>query len=235
MPASPLKTYTTGVPLKSTPKTRHTPAKHYSSYLNSSDEGSDDESSHSSLFTPLSLRASIASVSATKLREILVRLVDRSPGLQYAVAKELASPTTESSSSSRSPRRKRRRPGRRSLDVQAAKCSCENCGRYVNDGDISETCCYHPGTLQGEIYEFPSRTPEGHAFQVTRKIFMWSCCDEDAENPGCTSAPAHLHARPRPRASTTEGQSRSSLRTHDRLESPNSKAWHYVTDLNGVV
>jgi hypothetical protein len=47
------------------------------------------------------------------------------------------------------------------------------------------------GDLEEEVYEFLSRTPEGHSVNVVRTLTMWSCCDEDEWTPGCATAPAH--------------------------------------------
>ncbi|KAF5379783.1 hypothetical protein D9615_005702 [Tricholomella constricta] len=161
---------------------------------------SDSDSPHTpSYTTTVRLRATIATVPETRLREIMVRLVDRSPGFQHAVAKELLVPDTAPPS----PRRKHRRTGRRSLDMPAER-PCANCGKQIRveevEGQDDAVCVHHPGRLEEEIYEFPSRTPEGRAFQVRRKITMWTCCGEDARSPGCASAPAHVRAGPRGRA-----------------------------------
>ncbi|KAG6817277.1 hypothetical protein H0H87_010939 [Tephrocybe sp. NHM501043] len=103
-----------------------------------------DDSITPSYSNTLRLRASIASVPETKLREIMVRLVDRSPGFQYAVAKELLAASSSSEVDSSSLRRKRPRSGRRSLDAQLSERPCANCGQHYHDDAISNSCHYHP-------------------------------------------------------------------------------------------
>ncbi|KAF8071643.1 hypothetical protein FPV67DRAFT_1778836 [Lyophyllum atratum] len=148
--------------------------------------------------TTIRLRASIATVPESRLREIMVRLVDRSLGFQHAVAKELLASGSPTDHAPPSPRRKRRKSSRRSHDERERSrhrpCVCVNCGKQIrtDGGDQDAVCVYHPGRLEEEIYEFPTRTPEGRTFQVRRKIMMWSCCDEDARSPGCASGPGHL-------------------------------------------
>ncbi|KAG5644657.1 hypothetical protein DXG03_008039 [Asterophora parasitica] len=167
-----------------------------SHFCSDSDDSDDAPTLTPSYTTTVRLRATIAAVPETRLREIMVRLVDRSPGFQHAVAKELLAVGTAFDSASASPRRKRRRSGRRSLDTPILERPCVNCGKHVKvDGaGEKEICVHHPGRLEEQVYEFPSRTPEGHAFQVRRRITMWSCCDEDARSLGCASVSAHVRA-----------------------------------------
>ncbi|KAG5653644.1 hypothetical protein H0H81_011746 [Sphagnurus paluster] len=207
MPATTPKLRPTGLALKPNPMPHPSPKSRSNSHCSRSthlqskdmphaqlDSDSDSEDTPTpSYTTTLRLRATIATVPDEQLREIMVRLLDRNPGFQHAVAKELlAGANPLNMTPPPSPRRKRRRSGRRSLDVpSASERPCLNCGTH-RLGKMGEgTCVYHPGRLEEEIYEFPSRTPEGHAFQVRRKITMWSCCDEDARSPGYL-APAQL-------------------------------------------
>ncbi|KAG6864767.1 hypothetical protein C0991_007261 [Blastosporella zonata] len=140
----------TSISLESIAPAHHnrTPSpSHASSHHMSSDDDSDDAPTPS-YPTVCRLRASIASASETRLREIMVRLVDRSPGFQYAVAKELlASNQSATEYSVLSPRRKRRRSaGRRGFDAQSSDRPCPKCGQHFNDDAISP-CQYHPGKL----------------------------------------------------------------------------------------
>lgn len=112
---------------------------------------SDSDANHTHSFaTTLRLRASIATTSEDRLREIMVKLVERNPGFQNAVAKELLSSTT---SNRPSPPRKRRR-SRRSSDTPVPSHKCTNCGQRVKDdkthvptrhGGLDSQCTYHPG------------------------------------------------------------------------------------------
>jgi hypothetical protein len=108
---------------------------------------SDSDTNHTHSFaTTLRLRASIATTSECRLREIMIKLVDRNPGFQHAVAKELLSPPT---STPPSPRRRRRR-SRRSSDTAVPQRKCANCGQRIKDdkGHVPMRhgeCNYHPG------------------------------------------------------------------------------------------
>lgn len=112
---------------------------------------SDSDANHTHSFaTTLRLRASIATTSEDRLREIMVKLVERNPGFQHAVAKELLPSAT---SNPPSPRRKRRR-SRRSSDTAVPSHKCTNCGQRVKDdkshvptrhGGLDSECTYHPG------------------------------------------------------------------------------------------
>ncbi|GLB44897.1 hypothetical protein LshimejAT787_1802340 [Lyophyllum shimeji] len=225
-----------------TPRMRITgiaPSKpHHDAYSPSSlpSQYSDSDSDNTntpipSYTTTLRLRASIATVPETRLREIMVRLVDRSPGFQHAVAKELLAVSNTLTPDNApplplpSPRRKRRRSSRRSLEAPSHR-RCVNCGQQFSL-DRDAVCVYHPGRLEEEVYEFPSRTPEGRSFQVRRKITMWSCCDEDALSPGCTEALGHVpvpaggrpsQAAAAPSTSIADASSGSSARASANLD-----------------
>lgn len=138
------------------------------------------------------LHASIASIPEDRLREIMVKMVNKSPGFKHAFAKELLSPYIPSASPRRKPR-KSKRPG--SSDTITPERKCGKCGKYIKHGNGHTLphgkCAFHPGHLKEEAYEFLSRTPEGRTLNVVRAITMWSCCDEDAWTPGCATALAH--------------------------------------------
>lgn len=169
----------------------------YEPYTTSAPSSESETDSHSTILFSKSrhLRASIATVPECRLREIMVKLVDRCPEFHHAVAKELLSYHTPSSSSPL--RQKPRRPGRPgSSDTIVLNRRCNKCGNYVKHGkghgySRHEKCTFHPGNLEEEVYEFLSRTPEGHSVNVVRTLTMWSCCDEDEWTPGCATAPAH--------------------------------------------
>lgn len=125
------------------------------SYSYDSDDDSDATHAHTPSFaTTLRLRASIATTPEDRLREIMLRLVERNPGFQHAVSKALATSNLPSPNSS--PRRKRRR-SRRSSDTTTSTAAatptpkCINCGngqrpRTRHSHSLSESeCTYHPG------------------------------------------------------------------------------------------
>jgi hypothetical protein len=187
----------------------------YEPYTTSAPSSESETDSHSTILFSKSrhLRASIATVPECRLREIMVKLVDRCPEFHHAVAKELLSYHTPSSSPLRQKLRRPGRPG--SSDTIVLNRRCNKCGNYVKHGKghgylRHEKCTFHPGTsiwlapravpsndpsivgnLEEEVYEFLSRTPEGHSVNVVRTLTMWSCCDEDEWTPGCATAPAH--------------------------------------------
>ncbi|KAG6895969.1 hypothetical protein C0992_011223, partial [Termitomyces sp. T32_za158] len=103
------------------------------------------QESHDDMPPPSSsthVRASIASTPQAKLREVLLRLVDRNPEFQLAVARELLASAPERFPTS--PRRKRRRSGRRSLHVRTTEHPCVKCGKPISDDAVAEACHYHP-------------------------------------------------------------------------------------------
>ncbi|RDB26007.1 hypothetical protein Hypma_006397 [Hypsizygus marmoreus] len=215
-------------PLKRSPpsKPRHSPnssiAHHFHTHHTSITPSDDTDDDTDSTFTPTfsftttrRLRASIATIPPHRLRELLVRLVDRDPGFQHAVAKELLrgpmpthlrnTPDADVDSPHLPPDRMIRkcRGSRRSLDSSTASAMSKplpqtrarsashlhKCGKgsTASESKVSPIRTYHPGRLEEETYEFPTHTPDGRAFGVLRRITMWSCCDEDERSPGCRS------------------------------------------------
>ena len=187
--------------------TRYTSPSPYPPSLSSSDSETDSNVTHS-LSENHRLRTSIATIPEQRLREIMVKLVNRSAGFKHAVTRELLLHTT-----SISLRRKPRKFGHPGGLIPENKCV--RCGACVKYGDVKgqaylpeDRCTFHPGEivsfyfgsvcissiigyLKEEVYEFLSRTPEGRSLNVARTITMWSCCDEDAWTPGCASAFMH--------------------------------------------
>jgi len=114
----------------------------------SSSDSETDSKLNPSFSTSHHLHASIASAPDYRLREIMAKLVDRSPGFQHAVAKELLSPDPPSASPLRRKPRRSLRPG--SSDTIIPERKCTRCGKYVKYGkDHSyfrpERCAFHPG------------------------------------------------------------------------------------------
>ncbi|KAG6860745.1 hypothetical protein C0995_008010 [Termitomyces sp. Mi166 len=143
------KIQTTSISNKSSTMLHHShiPNQNGIPYESSSDDDMDDVLTPS-YSTLLRLRASIASTPEAKLREVLIRLVDRNPGFQLAIAQELfTSASLALKRTSALPCRKRRRSGRRSLDVRPIERACEKCGKHISDDAIAELCRYHPGKL----------------------------------------------------------------------------------------
>jgi len=204
MPAQTLPYHPSGIELHRSSYTKY----HVSRPPRPSTPDSDTETAPSPSFTSnVHLRASIATVSEERLREIMVKLTECSSSFRHAVAKELLSSDAPASASTASapmsPPRRKHRPSRRVSEAATTSSpfqKCANCGERFKhrerDGtsirDRDPECTFHSGRLEEEVYEFVSRTPEGRSFKVLRKIKMWSCCDEDAQSVGCVSAPAHV-------------------------------------------
>ncbi|KAJ3902660.1 hypothetical protein F5879DRAFT_216325 [Lentinula edodes] len=133
---------------------------------------SDSEDSDYQNTSTKDLQTIIATVSETQLRATMLKLAGRSTQFRDAVAREL---NLKSSQSVTKPSRRSRR-FRRSFD----------------GGDTRDTCHYHPGQLEDEIFEFMSQTPEGRIFKVLKSVSMWSCCEEEPGSVGCVNAPVHV-------------------------------------------
>ncbi|KAJ3514662.1 hypothetical protein NLJ89_g2250 [Agrocybe chaxingu] len=151
---------------------------------------SDDED-----IEPLSgLRSSIAALSETKLRAILLKLADSNPRFQRAITKEVAyaqplvdsPPTTPTNAKHHRKRRSKTRNHCKNLSgASTPSRKLTLAPAHLDEAEFA----YHPGHLEEEAYEFLSRTPDDVTFQVVRTITMWSCCDEDERSPGCMAVP----------------------------------------------
>jgi hypothetical protein len=140
---APLKNSDYYLSEESTTYGSHSP---YPPSVTSSDSETDSNITHT-LSEVHHLHASIATISERRLREIMVRLVNRNPGFKHAVAKEL-SPYTPSASPIRRKPRKSGRPG--SSDTMIPERKCAKCGKYVRYAKgrtylPHEKCAFHPG------------------------------------------------------------------------------------------
>lgn len=95
------------------------------------------------------LHTSISTVPAMRLREIVIKLVDLSPGFQHAVAKELLSAPNSSQPGSPMRRRRSRKTKRPdSSDTIVPDGKRNKCGKHVRcktHQSCGETRAFHPG------------------------------------------------------------------------------------------
>ncbi|KAJ4480160.1 hypothetical protein J3R30DRAFT_3469852 [Lentinula aciculospora] len=157
-----------------------------SSYLPQSDS---EDPEH--LNTATDLQSIIATVPEPQLRATILKLAGRSTQFRNAIAKELE-PHSPSQTATKS------QEGSRKFLQSNTSCPpisiCSKCGQVFNDGDTGDTCHYHTGELEDELFEFMSKTPEGRIFKVLKTISMWSCCEEEPGSIGCVSSPVHVEA-----------------------------------------
>ncbi|KAF8824810.1 hypothetical protein HHX47_DHR7000629 [Lentinula edodes] len=152
---------------------------------------SDSEDSDYQNTSTKDLQTIIATVSETQLRATMLKLAGRSTQFRDAVARELNLKSSQSvTKPSRRSRRFRRSTGSNTSCPPILTCS--NCGQGFDGGDTRDTCHYHPGQLEDEIFEFMSQTPEGRIFKVLKTVSMWSCCEEEPGSVGCVNAPVHV-------------------------------------------
>ncbi|KAF9479985.1 hypothetical protein BDN70DRAFT_920858 [Pholiota conissans] len=147
-----------------------------------------------------SLRSSIAELSETRLRSILLKLAGSNPRFERAIRKEIALTHTSGDSppltpTSPKPRRVQRHKHRRSCrEIQIAtqeEPMLQHPGtvspslHFTRLQEEQDEFWYHPGVLDREVYEFLPHAPTNTTVSDMRTVTMWSCCNEDEWSPGC--------------------------------------------------
>ncbi|THU83158.1 hypothetical protein K435DRAFT_434090 [Dendrothele bispora CBS 962.96] len=120
------------------------------------------------------LRQVVATLPENKLREIMFRLIEEVPAVEYAMTREFLTL-----------KRKQEYPEL----VFCAKCNEQF---DLNTEREAEECMVHPGALRADYESFVDWDEEVHGpidCEETRRQFpenySWTCCKQDGESHGC--------------------------------------------------
>ncbi|KAF9546970.1 hypothetical protein CPC08DRAFT_648885 [Agrocybe pediades] len=146
-----------------------------------------------------SLRSSIANIPESELRSLIVRLANKDLHFQRAIREELTCSLPLDSSASVSPTtptHKRHKARRNRIPRHNKEITISRKSSWSDDNlktprrATKPKICFHPGTLEEDVYEFLSCTSDKGTCNAFRTVTIWSCCDDDEFSPGCVYLPA---------------------------------------------
>ncbi|KAF9443497.1 hypothetical protein P691DRAFT_679399 [Macrolepiota fuliginosa MF-IS2] len=135
------------------------------------------------------LKNVINTVSAARLRQVLVELIDTEQAVEIALTREFVTLDRESHS------------------IVPRWETCQNCKEDydVNTEREEGECEFHPGELEVDEDGFPDHDEHVHGPMDTKENqrdfpenFIWSCCEGRGHEPGCVKD-VHQSAVPRKR------------------------------------